>query len=213
MKKLTTLLSVAAAALLFSAFAGTESVHAQSAPAATSAGNAAAGKTAFMHYGCYECHGTQGQGNFGAGPAIAPHPIPYANFLAYIRAPQGEMPPFDAHVLPAGDAQNIFAYLESIPAGPPADKIATLNSIGYGTGAAPQSSAQLSHGRDVFDAACLKCHGSAPIGPSLGNEKSRKDLAATVEWIKNPAPPMPKLFPSPLSEQDVNDVAAYVQTL
>jgi len=212
MKKLTTLLSVAAAALLFSAFAGTESVHAQGAPA-MSAGNAAAGKTAFMNYGCYECHGTQGQGNFGAGPAIAPHPLPYANFLTYIRAPHGEMPPFDDHVLPANDAQNIFAYLETIPAAQRPSQIPALNSIGYGTGAAPQSSATLSHGREVYDASCLKCHGSAPIGPSLGNEKSRKNLAATIEWIKNPAPPMPKLFPAPLSEQDVNDVAAYVQTL
>jgi mono/diheme cytochrome c family protein len=212
MKKISTLLSIAAAALLFSAFVSTESVHAQGAPA-PSTGNAAAGKVAFLHYGCYECHGTQGQGNYGAGPAIAPHPMPYANFLTYIRAPRGEMPPFDDRVLPAGDAQNIFAYLESVPAGQSAGSIALLNSIGYGAGTPPQASAQLSHGREIFNAQCLKCHGSAPIGPALGNEKSRKDLAATVEWIKNPAPPMPKLFPAPLSEQDVNDVAAYVQTL
>jgi mono/diheme cytochrome c family protein len=38
-------------------------------------------------------------------------------------------------------------------------------------------------------------------------------LEATLAQIKNPAPPMPKLYPSTLSEQDVNDVAAYVQTL
>jgi mono/diheme cytochrome c family protein len=209
MKKLPMLLSIAAGALLFSAFVSTESVHAQGAPAPS----AAAGKTAFLHYGCYQCHGTQGEGNFGAGPAIAPHPMPYANFLTYIRAPRGEMPPFDANVLPAADAQNIFAYLDSIPAGQPASSIAALSSIGYGTAGTPQVSATLAHGRVVFNAYCLKCHGSAPIGPPLGNEKSRKDLAATVEWIKNPAPPMPKLFPAPLSEQDVNDVAAYVQTL
>jgi ubiquinol-cytochrome c reductase cytochrome c subunit len=212
MKKLSMLLSIAAGALLFSAFVSTESVHAQGAPA-PSAGNAAAGKTAFMRYGCYECHGTQGQGNFGAGPAIAPHPMPYSNFLTYIRAPRGEMPPFDERVLPAGDAQNIFAYLETIPAGQPASSISALSSIGTGTAGTPQTSAALAHGRVVFNAYCLKCHGSAPIGPGLGNEKSRKDLAATIEWTKNPAPPMPKLFPSPLSEQDVDDVAAYVQTL
>jgi len=212
MKKLSMLLSIAAGALLFSAFVSTGSVHAQSAPA-PSAGNAVAGKTAFMHYGCYECHGTQGQGNFGAGPAIAPHPMPYANFVTYIRAPRGEMPPFDEHILPATDAQNIFAYLESIPSALPASGIPVLNSIGTGTAGSPQVSASLAHGSLVFNAYCLKCHGAAPIGPGLANEKSHKDLAATIEWIKNPAPPMPKLFPSPLSEQDVNDVAAYVETL
>jgi mono/diheme cytochrome c family protein len=212
MKKLSMLLSIAAGALLFSAFVSTESVHAQGEPA-SSAGNAAAGKTAFMHYGCYECHGTQGQGNFGAGPAIAPHPMPYSNFLTYIRAPRGEMPPFDDRVLPVGDAQNIFAYLGTIPSGLPPSSIPALSSIGTGTAGTPQISAALAHGRVVFDAYCLKCHGSAPIGPALGNEKSRMNLDATLAQIKNPAPPMPKLFPSPLSEQDVNDVAAYVQTL
>ena len=51
------------------------------------------------------------------------------------------------------------------------------------------------------------------VGPSLKNEKSRKNYAQTVAWIKNPSPPMPKLYPSPLAEKDVDDVAAYVQTL
>jgi mono/diheme cytochrome c family protein len=211
MKKLSMLVTIAAGALLVSAFLSTESVHAQGT--STGAGNVTLGKAAFMHYGCYECHGTQGQGNFGAGPAIAPHPMPYGNFLTYIRAPRGEMPPFDEHVLPAADAQNIFAYLQSIPEGQPASSIPVLQSIGTGTAGTSQASATLVHGRQVFNAYCLKCHGSAPIGPALGNEKSRMNLDATLAQIKNPAPPMPKLFPAPLSEQDVNDVAAYVQTL
>ena len=64
---------------------------------------------------------------------------------------------------------------------------------------------------------CVSCHGAngegGGVGPSLKNEKSRKNYAQTVTWIKNPTPPMPKLYPSPLSEKDVADVAAYVQTL
>ena len=36
---------------------------------------------------------------------------------------------------------------------------------------------------------------------------------STLAQIKNPAPPMPKLYPTPLSAGDVNDVAAYVQSL
>lgn len=73
------------------------------------------------------------------------------------------------------------------------------------------------HGKSIFGANCASCHGATGteggVGPSLKNEKSKKDYPATIAWIKNPQPPMPKLFPSPLSEKDVDDVAAYVQTL
>jgi mono/diheme cytochrome c family protein len=206
MKKLTTLFTIAAAALLIDAAVSTQSVHAQAAP------NVTAGKAAFMHYGCYECHGTQGQGNFGSGPAIAPHPMPYANFLTYIRAPRGEMPPFDARVLPAADAQNIFAYLDTLPSGPAASSIAAL-ALDTGNAGDVHTTPQLTHGRELYGDYCIKCHGAAPIGPSLANVKAHMSIAATLAQIKNPAPPMPKLYPAPLSEADVNDVAAYVQTL
>ena len=207
MKKIFSIITIAVAALLLDAALNTQGAHAQGA------GNAAAGKKAFMSYGCFQCHGTLGEGNFGAGPAIAPHPIPYQNFLTYIRAPRGVMPPFDARELPAADAQNIFAYLETIPAGRPAGGIAALQSIDIGNaGPASHVSPQLARGHQVFAEYCIKCHGSAPIGPSLANVKAHETLAATIAQIKNPAPPMPKLYPSPLSEEDVNDVAAYVQS-
>jgi ubiquinol-cytochrome c reductase cytochrome c subunit len=208
MNKLSTIVAVAAGSLLISAFASTQSVHAQGT------GNVAAGKTALMHYGCYECHGTVGQGNNGAGPAIAPHPIPYDAFLSYIRAPRGEMPPFDAHVLPADDAQNIWAYLESLPSGPAPSTIVALQAIDNGNAGAPAPvSPEMARGREIFGTYCTKCHVAAPIGPSLTNLKAHLSLDATTAFIKSPAPPMPKLFPSTLSEQDVSDVAAYVQSL
>lgn len=73
------------------------------------------------------------------------------------------------------------------------------------------------HGKTIFTNNCSSCHGATGteggVGPSLKNEKSRKNDAQTVAWIKNPQPPMPKLYPSPLSEKDVDDVAAYVQSL
>jgi mono/diheme cytochrome c family protein len=73
------------------------------------------------------------------------------------------------------------------------------------------------HGKTLFGANCASCHGATGteggVGPSLKGEKSKKNQAAAVAWIKNPKPPMPKLYPSPLSEKDVSDVAAYVETL
>lgn len=79
------------------------------------------------------------------------------------------------------------------------------------------SAGDAAHGNAIFSANCASCHGAAGagggIGPSLKGEKSRKNTAAAIAWIKNPMQPMPKLYPSPLSEKDVADVAAYVESL
>lgn len=73
------------------------------------------------------------------------------------------------------------------------------------------------HGKQIFAANCASCHGATGteggVGPSLKGEKSRKNYQQAIAWIKNPQPPMPKLYPSPLSEKDVDDVAAFVETL
>jgi mono/diheme cytochrome c family protein len=73
------------------------------------------------------------------------------------------------------------------------------------------------HGEAIFSQNCSSCHGAAGagggIGPSLKGEKSRKNTDAAIAWIKNPQPPMPKLYPAPLSESDVADVASYVESL
>jgi mono/diheme cytochrome c family protein len=73
------------------------------------------------------------------------------------------------------------------------------------------------HGKQIFSQNCSSCHGATGteggVGPSLKGEKARKDTAAAIAWIKNPKPPMPKLYPSPLSDRDVADVAAYVESL
>lgn len=89
------------------------------------------------------------------------------------------------------------------------------------TGLKPSGSgpvtADAKHGKEIFMSNCTSCHGATGteggVGPSLKNEKSRKNTDKTIAWIKNPQPPMPKLWPSPLSDKDVADVAAFVQSL
>ena len=51
------------------------------------------------------------------------------------------------------------------------------------------------------------------VGPSLLGERQRKNYDVSIVWIKNPLPPVPTLYPSILSETEVDDVAAYVQSL
>jgi mono/diheme cytochrome c family protein len=63
----------------------------------------------------------------------------------------------------------------------------------------------------------VRCHysygsqGEGGFGASL--QLSKRDLAGVVAYIKGPTGAMPKLYPSPLSEADVANVAAYVMTL
>jgi mono/diheme cytochrome c family protein len=83
--------------------------------------------------------------------------------------------------------------------------------------ATSQAQADAAHGAELFaKVGCASCHaadGSGGVGPNLHGEKHKKNLAAAIAWIENPQPPMPKLYPSPLSTADVRDVAAYVETL
>lgn len=77
--------------------------------------------------------------------------------------------------------------------------------------------ADAGHGKALFAANCAVCHGAAGVdggvGPALKYERLHKKTAAVIAQIKNPQPPMPKLYPGTLSEKDVADVAAYVETL
>jgi ubiquinol-cytochrome c reductase cytochrome c subunit len=92
-------------------------VHAQSNATPNAPGGAAAehGHALFVAIGCYECHGTVGQGSRSAGPRLAPQPVPFEAFLQELRHPINDMPPYVAEVLSDADARDIHAYLESIP--------------------------------------------------------------------------------------------------
>ena len=78
------------------------------------AGTAANGKRLFEQFGCYTCHGWQGQGS-AAGPRIAPRPIAAAALIAYVRKPSGQMPPFTDKVISDAQLTDIRAYLASLP--------------------------------------------------------------------------------------------------
>ncbi len=182
------------------------------APAADSPG-----KTLFSVNGCTQCHGTLGQGNKSAGVRLAPHPLPYAAFVSQLRKPRGEMPPYSAHLVSDRDVAAMYAYLESIHDGKTAAQIPLLAAVGFGNAGKPSALDGLAAGRTIFAQNCASCHGAAGVGgglgPALTGERTRKNLAATVAFIKHPVAPMPALFPSKLSERDVADLAAYVQSL
>jgi ubiquinol-cytochrome c reductase cytochrome c subunit len=82
---------------------------------AAMAGDAAKGKQAYMKYGCWQCHGTLGQGSPVTGPKLAPDPMPLEAMTSFVRNSRLRMPPYREAVLPNADLEDIHAYLSSVP--------------------------------------------------------------------------------------------------
>jgi mono/diheme cytochrome c family protein len=89
-----------------------------SKPSKAQAGNIENGKRVFTKYGCYECHGREGQGSAVTGPRVGPDPAPFEVFAQYIRKPAGEMPPYTNKVLSDQELADIYAFLQSLPQPP-----------------------------------------------------------------------------------------------
>jgi mono/diheme cytochrome c family protein len=72
----------------------------------------------FVRYGCYQCHGYEGQG--GEALRIAPSPYPFEVFAAKVRKPANEMPAYASEVLSDAELQALYRYVRAIPE-PPVD--------------------------------------------------------------------------------------------
>ena len=91
-------------------------------------GNAENGKKLFMANGCFECHGTVGQGSTSTGGArIGPPAISLEEMMSYVRHPSGQMPPYTAKVISDQNLADIYAYLKSQPKPPSGKSIPLLN--------------------------------------------------------------------------------------
>jgi ubiquinol-cytochrome c reductase cytochrome c subunit len=96
------------------------------APASAGAASADHGKTLFIQKGCWECHGTEGQGAV-TGPRLAPNPIPLEAIRNFVRNSNGPMPPYRKEILSDADLGDIYAYLQSIPKPPDVKSVPLLN--------------------------------------------------------------------------------------
>jgi len=91
---------------------------------AAPAGNVANGKKIYAAYGCYQCHGYEGQG--GAGARLAPRPISFTAFARYTRQPTNQMPPYTAKVVTDQELADIYAFLLTVPLPPAVNSIPLL---------------------------------------------------------------------------------------
>lgn len=98
------------------------------APGAAFAASAEHGKAMFILHGCWQCHGTQGQGSIATsgGKRLAPNPLPWEAFSSFVRSTNRVMPPYSEKILSDGDLADIYAYLQSIPKPPDVNGITLL---------------------------------------------------------------------------------------
>jgi mono/diheme cytochrome c family protein len=94
--------------------------------AQTKPGDSANGKRLFMRNGCYQCHGTVGQGGL-AGPRLAQTKLSRDGFTAYVRNPRpSNMPPYRSKVMTDQELADVYAYVQSVPPPVPLEDIPIL---------------------------------------------------------------------------------------
>lgn len=196
----------ALAALLILIPVGTAAQTAKSAmkPDAAPAGNAEKGKQAFTSDGCNACHGTAGEGSpqpLAGGPPIGPPPISYSAFTRYVRLPTGQMPPFSTAAVPDSHLADIYAFLQSQPAG--AD-------------AAPAGNAQ--NGKQLYVSyGCYQCHGRVGQGSTQTGGSQIGPPPIPLSWftryVRHPAGQMPPYTPKAVSDRELADIYVFLQTI
>lgn len=117
-----------ASLVLACSLAGAQTAPSISKPAGSTGGDAKNGKRIYASYGCYECHGREGQGSMLSGPRIGPHPTQFSAFVRYIRQPKGEMPPYTEKVVSDAELADVYAFLQSLPQPRDPKGIPLLNS-------------------------------------------------------------------------------------
>lgn len=129
MKKIFLAVAVLTAAALF----------AQNRPAPTSpvTGNATHGKALYYSYGCYACHGYNGETGYRAFVGNWGHLANEQEFITFLRqranvapiTPSDRMPNFSENVMSDKQAQDIYAYIRTFKSSAPKSADPTLTAI------------------------------------------------------------------------------------
>jgi len=127
--------SVAAALVIVASAGGVGAQQPPAAPATaaslqkpTTTGSVQRGKPLYLEFGCYACHGYNGQ--TGNGPRLQPPRLTEQQFGLYIRAPRTtQMPAYTAKVLSDAEAADIYAYVLSLPREPERKDVPLLDQL------------------------------------------------------------------------------------
>jgi len=121
-------LRVAAVPVFIALSAFTAGVAGQSNALAADAGK---GKTAYIQYGCWQCHDFAGEGSVATsrGTVIARTALALDAFKSFVRTSNGEMPPYRPAVISDDALDDIYAYLQTLPQPKAASDIPLLNGV------------------------------------------------------------------------------------
>jgi mono/diheme cytochrome c family protein len=109
-------------------YAFLQSVGSQPNVELPSSANSEKGEHLYTAFGCYECHGFQGQGSTQTGaPRLGPPQIPFSGFVAYVREPTSQMPPYSSKAVSEAQLADIYVFLRSRSKATPSKNIPLLN--------------------------------------------------------------------------------------
>ncbi len=181
------------------------SAQPSSGPNAFTPTQVAAGSQLFAVH-CSSCHGLNAEGTSN-GPSLVTAGAAAADF--YLRT--GRMPLNDPHeqatrhqpAFPPDQIQDLVAYVASLDNGPPIPTVLPGN---------------LPDGYEQYSENCAQCHNVAGAGGALGYGDivpSLRHASAldVVEAARVGPAPMPVFGPQTLTNQQISDVAAYVEYL
>lgn len=164
-----------------------------------------AGAALYATY-CSSCHGSRAQGS-PTGPSLIGKPAALVHFML----DSGRMPASTSGVseIPR-EPRFTYAQIDRITV-----YVVSLSPKPVDTSLPLVTSGNVNHGRQLFAENCEQCHGAAGDGASVGSNNVAPDLAtATVfqigEAIRTGPGVMPRFGRDVLSDQDVDDIAYYV---
>ncbi len=82
------------------------------------------GRTLYLTFQCWQCHGYEGQG--GAAPRLAAKDYTYEAFARFVRHPN-VMPAYPVELLGDADLRRIFDFVLAIPDPPPLEDTPLLD--------------------------------------------------------------------------------------
>jgi len=89
------------------------------------------GETLYSDFGCYQCHGYQGQGSQASPPVprIGPTAYPFEAFSVFLRTPPRLMPAYSPNVMSDDQMRALYDYMRSIPEPPAVEDIPALRDL------------------------------------------------------------------------------------
>jgi mono/diheme cytochrome c family protein len=168
-------------------------------------GNAQNGKSLYTDKMCAQCHGASAEGST-IGPKIGPNPPAYADFVNQIRNPIDKMPAFGPDSVSDAQVADIYAFLQSLG-----------GSAAEASPAVVLAPGNADNGKKIFVAyGCFECHGrmaqgAAATGPRLGPHPIA--ITAVLQELRHPANEMPPYTEKTVSNAEVADIYAFLQSL